>query len=147
VQLKAGNVRISPKKIAAIKDEKPPTMRKGLWRFLGITNYHRRFIQGCSAIARPLHNLTKEVQFVWDEKCNQAFNTLKEALVMAPVLALPREEGKFHLETDTSDVATGTVLYQEQEDGSVRPVGYSSRSYNDTERNYTTYDKEMLAIM
>jgi hypothetical protein len=68
-------------------------------------------------------------------------------LVTAPVLVLPIDEGKFRLETDASDVATGVVLYQEQEDSSLRPVGYSSRSYNDAERNYTTYDKEMLAIM
>jgi hypothetical protein len=147
VLLKAGKVRISPKKIEVIKDEKPPTTRKGVQRFLGITNYHRRFIQGYSAIARPLHDLTKDVQFSWNEKCDEAFRTLREALVMAPVLALPRDEGKFHLETDASDVATGAVIYQEQEDGSLRLVGYSSKSYNDAKKNYTTYDKEMLAIM
>jgi hypothetical protein len=147
VLLKARKVEISPKKIEAIRDEKPPSTRKGIRRFLGITNYHRKFIKGYSAIARPLHDLTKDVQFLWSEACDQAFKTLKEALILAPVLALPRDEGRFQLKTDASDVATGAVLYQEQEDGSLRPVGYSSRSYNDAEKNHTTYDKEMLAIM
>jgi hypothetical protein len=58
---------------------------------LGITNYHRRFIQGYSTIARPLHELTKDVLFEWNEECSRAFSTLKEALVTAPVLALPRD--------------------------------------------------------
>jgi hypothetical protein len=119
VQLKAGQVGISPKKVAAIRNEEPLKTRKGVQRFLGITNYYRKFIQGYSAIARLLHELTKDVQFVWNEECDQAFKTLKEVLVTAPVLALPWDEGMFHLETDASDVATGAVLYQEQEDGSI----------------------------
>jgi hypothetical protein len=147
VLLQPGRIGISPKKVEAIRNKKLPTTRKGIRRFLGIMNYHRKFIQGYSAIARPLHDLTKDVKFEWSEKCDEAFNRLKEALVMAPVLALPRDNGKFHLETDASDVATGAVLYQEQEDSSLRPVGYSSKSYNDAEKNYTTYDKELLAIM
>jgi hypothetical protein len=98
-------------------------------------------------MARPLHELTKDVPFLWDESCDRAFQSLKEALVMAPVLALPADKGKFRLETDASDVATGAVLYQAQRDGTFRPVGYYSKSYGDTEKNYTTYDKEMLAIM
>jgi hypothetical protein len=73
--------------------------------------------------------------------------TLKEALVTAPVLALPSDEGLFKLETDASDLATRAVLSQVQLDGTCRPVGYSSKSYSDAEKSYTTYDKEMLAIM
>jgi hypothetical protein len=114
---------------------------------LGITNYHRRFIKGYSMIARPLHELMKEGPFLWNEGCQEAFETLKTALVTAPVLALPRDDGLFCLETDASDMAMGAVLYQEQEDGSFRPIGFSSKSYNEAERNYTTYDKEMLAVM
>jgi hypothetical protein len=48
---------------------------------------------------------------------------------------------------DTSDVATGAVLYQEQDTGAYQPVGYFSKLYNEAEGNYMTYDKEMLAIM
>jgi hypothetical protein len=69
------------------------------------------------------------------------------ALSTAPVLTLPGDEGQFRLETDASDTATRAVLYQHQEDSSWKLVGYHSKSYNDAEKKYTTYDKEMLAIM
>jgi hypothetical protein len=95
VMLSSGRVGISPSKVTAIQNEEPPKTKKGIRRFLGITNYHRRFIKGYSAMARPLHELTKDVPFVWDEGCDQAFRSLKEALVMAPVPALPGDEGKF----------------------------------------------------
>jgi hypothetical protein len=147
VLLGPGRVGISPSKVAAIQNEEPPKTKRGIRRFLGITNYHRRFIKGYSAMARPLHELTKDVPFDWNEDCDRAFQSLKEALTMAPVLALPKDEGIFRLETDASDVATGAVLYQAQEDGTFRRVGYFSKSYNDAEKNYTTYDKEMLTIM
>jgi hypothetical protein len=111
VLLAQGTVKISLKKVEAIRREEPPVTRKGVRRFLGLTNYHRKFIQDYSSIARPLHNLTKDVKFEWDDACQGAFDRLKESLSSAPVLALPRDEGKFQLETDASDVATGAVLY------------------------------------
>jgi hypothetical protein len=75
------------------------------------------------------------------------FDQLKLALSSALVLALPRDEGRFCLETDTSDMATGPVLYQQQGDQAWKLVGYHSKSYNEAEKNYTTHNKEMLAIM
>jgi hypothetical protein len=131
VLLSEGSLEVSPGKVQAIWDEKPPTKKKGVQCFLGITNYHRQFIQGYSVMARPLHDLTKDLEFIWTKECQDAFDKLKEALVSALVLTLPLEDGKFRLETDASDVTTGAVLYQEQEDGTYRPVGYLSKSYND----------------
>jgi hypothetical protein len=121
--------------------------RKGLRRFLGITNYHRKFIQGYSALTRPLHELTKDVPFDWTRKCQGAFERLITALTTAPVLALPADEGLFRLEMDASDLATGAVLSQAQPDGTYRPIGYASKYYSDAEKSYTTYDKEMLGVM
>jgi hypothetical protein len=114
---------------------------------LGIANYHWKFIKGYSSIARPLHDLTKDVPYDWTRECQNSFDQLKEALVMAPVLAIPNDDRKFRLETDASDVATGTVLSQQQSDGSYHLVGYASKSYNNAEKSYTTYDKEMLVVM
>jgi hypothetical protein len=110
-------------------------------------NYHRKFIQRYSMITRPLHELTKDVPFDWMRSCQVAFETLVLALTTAPVLALPSDEGLFHLETNTSDLATGAVLSQMQPDGTCQLVRYTSKSYNDAENSYTTYDKEMLAVM
>jgi hypothetical protein len=117
ITLGQGTVHVSEKKTETIKKEQPPSTRKGLHQFLRITNYHRKFIQGYSSIARPLHELTKDVPYNWTESCQEAFEKLKEALVMAPVLVLPADEGLFQLETDASDLATRAVLSQVQPDG------------------------------
>jgi hypothetical protein len=89
----------------------------------------------------------KDIPFDWMRECQEAFESLITALTTAPVLALPSDEGLFQLETDASDLATGAVLSQVQLDGTCRPVGYTSKSYNDMEKSYTTSDKEMLAVM
>jgi hypothetical protein len=117
VTLGQGMVKISQRKTKAITNEKPPTTRKGLRRFLDITNYHRKFIQGYSTIARPLHELTKDIPFDWTRECQEAFDQLIMALTTALVLALPADGGLFRLETDDSDLATGAVLSQKQKDG------------------------------
>jgi hypothetical protein len=147
VTLGQGTVKISKKKTEAITNKKLPTTRKGLQRLLGITNYHRKFIQGYSTIARPLHELMKDVPFYWTRDCQDTFDQLITALTTAPVLALPADEGLFRLEMDASDLATGAVLSQKQEDGTFQPIGYASKSYNEAEKSYTTYDKEMLGVM
>jgi hypothetical protein len=84
VLLAAGTVSVSPRKVQAIKDEKPPASRKGVHCFLGITNYHRKFICNYPVIVRLLHDLTKDVKFKWTNQCVEAFEQLKEVLVMVP---------------------------------------------------------------
>jgi hypothetical protein len=142
-----GKVGVSSGKVKAILEEKPPMIKKGVWHFLGITNYHRQFIKDYARIVKPLHELTKDVPFIWTEAQAQAFENLKNTLVMGPVLALPRDKGKFQLETDASDVATGTVLSQQQEDSTYWPLGFISKWFNEVEQQYTMYDKELLGIM
>jgi hypothetical protein len=147
ITIRQGMVRMSKKKTEAITKEQPLKTRRGLRCFLGMTNYHQKFIKNYSSIARPLHELTKDIPFLWTNSCQNAFEKLRGALTDAPVLPLPSDEGKFWLETDTSDVATGTVLYQMQTDGDYKPVSYASKSYNDSEKNYKIYNKEMLGVM
>jgi hypothetical protein len=133
VLLGEGSIKVSPGKVQAICNEKALSTRKGLRCFLGITNYHQHFIKAYSTVTKPLHKLTKDVEYVWTSECQEAFDGLKEVLTLASVLVLPLEDGKFRLKTDTSDMATGAVLYQEQKDGTFRPVSYSSKSYNEAE--------------
>jgi hypothetical protein len=128
VLLTQGTVRVSLKKVEVIKKEELPTTRKGVRCFLGLTNYHRRFIRNYLTIAKPLHELTKDVKFEWSSSCQEAFDRLKEALSSTPVLALLGDQGTFRLETDASNMAMGAVLYQQQEDQSWKPVGYHSKS-------------------
>ena len=69
-----------------------------------------------ATIARPLHELTKKGRhFEWTRRQEEAFELLKKKLTEAPVLATPRDEGMYYLDTDTSDQALGAVLQQEQD--------------------------------
>ena len=142
-----GVIRMDPAKVAAITDWPKPTKKRELQSFLGFCNFYRRFIRDFSKIARPLYNLTKQdVPWHWDTEQQQAFDKLKEQVTSAPVLAMPNDEGQWRVEADASDYALGAVLSQEQ-NGKWHPVAFLSKSFNDAERNYEIYDKEMLAIM
>ena len=133
-------------KVAAVSDWKTPTSVEEVRKFIGLASYYRRYIQGFSDIAKPLHNLTlKQAQFVWSDECDKAFNTLKNKLVQAPVLAYPQFDltsPVFVLQTDASSVGVGAVL--EQGD---RAIAYASRALNQAEQQYSVIQKECLAIV
>lgn len=80
------------------------------------------------------------MKFEWDEVCEKAFERLKKELVSPPVLAYPQSDKEFTLVTDASGEALGAVLGQEG-----RPVEYASRMLNPAERNYSTFERELLA--
>ena len=114
---------------------------------LGFANYFRRFLSGYANIAKPLDEITgRNVQFQWNEERQLAFETLKLALLDAPVLRLADLSKAFQIFTDTSGVALGAVLLQET-DKMWSPVAYASRKLNSAERNYTTTEKETLAVI
>ena len=83
----------------------------------------------------------------WENEQQIAFQTLKDAFSLAPILQLPNDTAPYHLETDSSEFATGAVLEQLGEDNLWHPVAYYSKSLNEHERNYEIYDKELLAII
>ncbi len=82
----------------------------------------------------------------WETVQQGTFDELKRLLAEEVVLAIPTEEGKFHVEVDTSEGAIGAVL-SHQQDGKWRPITFLSKSLTITEQNYKIYDKELLAIM
>ena len=98
-------------------------------------------------MARPLHDLTKkENPFHWEEPQQVVFNMLKLHFTMVPILAFPGIDCVFHLESDTSDYATGAVLSIEKE-GVWHPIAFSSHSMTPQEWNYPITDKEMLSVI
>ena len=103
-------------------------------RFLGYTNFIRRFIEDYSVIARPLEEITgKYARFSWEKSQEKAFRELREALLTAPVLKLAEP---FRVMFDASDSAIGGVLLQQDEEGDWHPVAYTSRRLRPEERNY-----------
>jgi len=93
-----------------------------------------------------LNELKDKNEWKWEEEHQKVFEELKEKITSQPVLSLPRREGKFRVETDTSGHAIGGVLFQEQ-DGKWKPIAFLSRTMQPAERNYEIYNKELLAIV
>lgn len=120
--ISATGVATDPKKIDVVKAWKIPITVKQLRGFLGLAGYHRRFIRGFSAITRPLNELLKKDKFTWHDQATAAFEKLKEALVIAPFLALPDYAKVFIIETDASRMGIGAVLMQQG-----HPIAYISR--------------------
>ncbi|KAF8085683.1 hypothetical protein N665_0651s0003 [Sinapis alba] len=135
-------VSTDPAKIKAVEHWPTPTNQKQLRRFLGLANYYRRFIQGHSIIACPLTLLLRKDSFSWSSEASNAFQTLKEALISAPVLALPDFTKQFIVETDASKTGIGAVLMQDK-----HPVCYISRALGPRHQNLSVYEKELLAVV
>ena len=134
-----------PEKIEAVRSWATPSNATEVRSFLGFASYYRRFIPKFATIASPLHALTGSGKFVWDEACTSAFETLKDKLVSAPILAYPQEEGLFILDTDASNFGIGAVLSQVQA-GEEKPVAFASRLLSKSQRRYCTTMKELLAV-
>ena len=140
-------VHTDPGKIEAVKNWPEPTTVKQVRSFLGLCSYYRRFIEGFASIARPLHKLTNKAEkFQWTSHQQQSFDQLKIALTTAPILAYPKAEGQYTLDTDASDEAVGEVLSQEQ-DECERVVAYYSKALSKAERVYCVTRKELLAVV
>lgn len=140
-----GGVRPDPRKVQVVQEWPRPTTAHEVRAFLGLTQYFRRFIKDYSLIAAPLHKLLqKNSTCTWSQQSEQAFVTLKQALLSAPVLAVPNYEAPYQLEvwTDASNTAVGAVLMQNG-----HPIAYESRRFSGAERNYDTTDREMVAII
>lgn len=136
----AEGIKPNPQKIEAIKNFKNPKTVTDIKSFLGLTGYYRKFIRNFSKIAKPLIGLTKkETPFHWTNEQQTAFDNLKDKLCNAPVLQYPDFTRQFTLTTDASNEGLGAILSQ---DGH-----YISRTLNTAEKNYSTTEKELLAIV
>ena len=135
-------VKVDPKKIKAIKEWKVPTTINQLRGFLGLTRYYRKFVKNYGRIEAPLTTLLKKDAFSWTPEETKAFEHLKEAMCLAPVLGMPDFTKTFIVEFDASGNGIGVVLMQEG-----RPIAFESRPIKGKHLQKTIYEKEMLAIL
>nr|GEX07970.1 putative reverse transcriptase domain-containing protein [Tanacetum cinerariifolium] len=109
----------------------------------GLAGYYRRFIEGFSKIAKPMTKLTqKKVKFEWGDKQEVAFQLLKQKLCSAPILALPEGSEDFIVYCDALNKGLGAVLTQRE-----KVISYASRQLKIYEKNYTTHDLELGAVV
>jgi hypothetical protein len=102
-----------PSKIAAITSYKICENQAELRTWLGMTSYWRRYIKDYAKICQPLTRLLqKGAKWLWTDECTKAFETLREKLVTAPILALPNFDHEFHITTDASGQSVGYYLSQ-----------------------------------
>src|SRR5215510_344194 len=138
-------LQMDPKKLEAIRNwPLPLNTIKEIRGFLGITSYYRKYINN---FAHPITQLLKKgTKLTWTDEHQKAAEILIQRMMEEPILRLPDFNLPFEVTTDASDFAVGAVLTQDDGQGH-RPVAYESRKLNDAERNYSTYEKEMLAIV
>ena len=140
-------LEVDQSKVSIIKTLAPPTTVKGIRSFLGHAGFYRRFIKDFSKIARPLCRLLeKDTKFSFDDSCKAAFEEIKIRLVEAPIMAAPEWDQGFEIMCDASGFAMGAVLGQRKEK-IFRAIYYASRTFNEAQENYSTTEKEMLAIV
>lgn len=137
-------------KISDIVDAKRPTTKRQIRSYLGMVGFYRRFIPQFSSIALPLTGLTKKncpnKIKEWTSQHENAFTELKRRVTNAPILVLPDFHKTFILQTDASQGGLGSVLLQEGDLGR-GPVAYASRKLSTAESNFSTIEKECLAIV
>jgi hypothetical protein len=136
-------LKIDPSKIDLIVNWPEPKSATEIQSFLGAVQYWRRFIFKFSFIAAPLHALTcvKNI-FQWGGKQQKYFDTLKEKISTAPVLALSNLQQTFEIEIDANGYAMDAVLMKYR-----KPICYHSKTFNQVVVNYPTYDKEWSALV
>jgi RNase H-like domain found in reverse transcriptase len=140
---------IDPAKVTGIS-EWPTTLKnvKEVQKTMGVLGYQRPFIPGFVATAKIITELTKKgVPFVWTDNHCKALKALIKLVTTAPILAYPDLGKQFELEVDASAFTVGAILFQRDDKGHKRDMGYYSKALNSAERNYDIWDQEFLAVI
>ncbi|CAN6560280.1 unnamed protein product [Malus baccata var. baccata] len=140
-------IEVDKSKIDLVRHLPSPTSVREVRSFLGHAGFYRRFIKDFSKIAQPLCRLLqKKVAFEFTKECTESFKQLKELLTTAPIIVPPDWSLPFELMCDASDYALGAVLGQ-RKDKRPHVIYYASRTLNDAQLNYSTTEKELLAVV
>ena len=143
-----GGIRTNDEKVASIRKYPEPKTVRQVRRFLGMANYYRKFVKNYSALASPLHDLTKKGRkFEMTLAARNAMEQIKLALTTAPVLIHPDYSKPFLVQCDASVSGIGAVLCQLDKDGEERPIFYYSHKLNKAQRNYSITELECLAAV
>jgi hypothetical protein len=150
--ISGSGIRISNSRVAEIAAVPRPSSGTQVQSFLGMVNFLRAFIPCLASLAAPLDALRSRKHIdtsdasVWTPACEDSFESIKEAIRLAPVLAKPDWEAPFLVATDASSVGVGAVLFQGSREDP-RYIVCASRALSASERNYSATKKELLGII
>uniref|UniRef100_A0A803TIV3 ribonuclease H n=1 Tax=Anolis carolinensis TaxID=28377 RepID=A0A803TIV3_ANOCA len=159
-RISSQGVAMDPAKVEDVRGWEAPRTRKQLQSFLGFANFYRTFIKDFARLTLPLTDLLKTkgrgetakvkapgAKLTWTIECQEAFEALKKRFTEEPVLQHPDVSKTFVIHCDASDRAYGAVLLQKDEGGNLKPCGYLSKKFSDTEKNWPIWEREALAIL
>ncbi|KAL8616281.1 hypothetical protein ACOMHN_056224 [Nucella lapillus] len=146
-----GTLKPEAGKIKKIMQIPTPTTKKQVRALLGLLSFYRRYVPNFATLSAPLTDLTKDGprksrSIDWTPACAKALENIQAVMSAEPVLLLPHLDEQFVLRTDASSVGLGAVLLQ-QSDGVLHPVVFASRKLLEREKNYSTIERECLAII
>lgn len=145
--IEKGKVRPYKDNLIAIKCFERPKNKKNVRQFLGKINFYYKYIENAADSLEPLHNLLrKDVKFNWDNKCEEAFNSMKNYLCSSPILSIYDYEKDVYIYTDASGEGFGAILKQPQENGYLHPVAYFSKKLNASQKKQKAIYLECMAI-
>jgi len=140
-------IRPDPSNLKKVVNWPTPRNVKEVRGFLGLTGYYRQFIKDYAKVAEPMTDLTsKDKAWVWGEKENTAFKTLREHLTSGIIVAYPNFDLPFWIKTDASGGSLGYVLTQFH-DGKEHVISYGSKKLDGTQRRWSTYDREFFGLL
>ena len=125
-------IEVDQAKVDAIEKMPCPKDIKGIRSFLGHAGFYRRFIKDFSKISKPLTSiLQKDIPFVFDDDCLEAFETPKKALITAPIVQPPDWNLPFKI---MCDYVVGAILGQ-RVDKKLNVIHYTSKTLDSAQRN------------
>ena len=129
--------------LEAIQKLQPPTTPKGCRSFAGVVNFLSMFCPELQKLLKPIYDLTRKGRpFVWGKEQQDLFEEIKCRLIRLPVLHMPNKTGRFHLYSDTSKFATGSALYQIQND-KPKLIAYRSKRLPEAAKSYSIMELEL----
>ncbi|PIK45755.1 protease, reverse transcriptase, ribonuclease H, integrase [Apostichopus japonicus] len=141
-------IKVDPSKCDAVRDYLPPTSRKVLDKFLGLTGWCANFVENYATVVEPLNRLRRKgVKWEWSEECQKAFIRVKKEVTKAISLTIPYFGRPFELHTDASGVGLGAALLQRSSSGEQKVVSSASRAFSSAEPNYSVTELECLAVV
>jgi len=140
--ISSAGVAMDQDKVAAITSWPQPATVRGMRGFLGLAGYYRRFIKNYGTVAAPLTTLLKKEGFLWTPAATEAFDALKKALSVAPVLHLPDFDKTFVVDCDASGTGFGAVLHQ-----GAGALAFFSRPFAARHLKLAAYERELIGLV